>query len=230
MWSGPVGLAETNSTLTCRGRSARARPQASGSASTPATSSSRARIGQAHVEEAGRRDLDGRDRRARRARPRPPAPPRSPRRSAGAPSGSGRASFIARLVARSPCSGLAGRSISTGGRSAAVRGRGRQGARGDGAGPGGGHGVADALPRRCQAGRRLVHRDILAEVGRGVPRRSVGDGRYWSLAAAGTSGGTALFGAGAHHLVDRRVRSGAVCCRSGDRAEWPSVLDEYRTR
>ncbi len=42
MWRGPVGLAETNSTLTRRGCAARTRPQAPGSASTSATTPSRA--------------------------------------------------------------------------------------------------------------------------------------------------------------------------------------------
>ena len=125
MWRGPVGLAETNSTLTCRGRSARARPQASGFASTPATSSSRAPSARRMLRKPGgatSTDAIGE-----------PAVPASAPVVASISAASsaaiasairrgairyGRASFMARLVARSPCSGLAGRSISTGGSSA----------------------------------------------------------------------------------------------------------------
>ncbi len=42
MWSGPVGFADTNSTLTRRGCAARTRPQAAGFASTCCTNPSRA--------------------------------------------------------------------------------------------------------------------------------------------------------------------------------------------
>ena len=76
--AGPVGLADTNSTLTDRGRTAGTRPQAAGSARTAASAGLEGRVVEAEVEEARRGDLDGsrsatrsRARRRRRRWPRP---------------------------------------------------------------------------------------------------------------------------------------------------------------
>ena len=63
-WSGPVGLADTNSTLTERGARSRPRgPTPSGSARIAAIVASSACVAQAQVQEPGRRDLRRRDRR-----------------------------------------------------------------------------------------------------------------------------------------------------------------------
>ena len=56
MWSGPVGLAETNSTLTFRALAAFVRPQPAGLARTSATSPSSAGVGEPEVQEARRGD------------------------------------------------------------------------------------------------------------------------------------------------------------------------------
>ena len=121
IWSGPVGLADTNSTLTDRGRVGATRPQAGGSARIAATVASSAS--------------------SRRRRLRNPGGATSAL-AIGVEVGSaaaslvtsaanacamasgamryGRASFIARLLAKSPCAEPAGRSISTGGRVASA--------------------------------------------------------------------------------------------------------------
>ena len=142
MWRGPVGLAETNSTLTCRGWSARVRPQAPGFARMPATSSSRAPSARRMLRKPGGATSTDASR-----LPAVPASVASSAAIASAIRGGairyGRASFMGRLVARSPCSGLAGRSISTGGSVHAIRRCGRQRARGDGAVPG----ALDSQPR-----------------------------------------------------------------------------------
>ena len=143
------------------------RPQAPGFASTPATSSSRAPSARRMLRKPGgatSTDAIGE-----------PGALASVASSAAIASAIrrgairyGRASFIARPVARSPCSACAGRSISTGGSSAPVEG-GRQGARGDGADPGGGHGVADALARGDQEVRLVAHQAIVPVARPGAP-------------------------------------------------------------
>jgi hypothetical protein len=116
-WSGPVGLAETNSTLTVLGETGSTWPQASGSARIPSTILSRA-VGRSRTfrkpggatSAASTGELDpGAD----------PSRTSFAARRVATSSGArlyGRASFMARLVEKSPCSGLAGRSTSMTGR------------------------------------------------------------------------------------------------------------------
>jgi hypothetical protein len=110
--SGPVGLAETNSTLTLRGRIGATRPQVPGAARTASTVSSRTASDRWRLMNPGgaaAADAIGEPGSA------DAADSRSTIASAIASGGrrNGRASFIARLVARSPCSAFAGRSMST---------------------------------------------------------------------------------------------------------------------
>src|SRR5436190_1899776 len=116
-WSGPVGLADTNSTLTARGRTGATRPQPTGSARIAATADSRAssrsrtfRNPGAATSAEATGDVD-------------PAFVDSLSSSAAIAdaivSGAiryGLASRIAMLLAKSPWTGSAGRSIATSGR------------------------------------------------------------------------------------------------------------------
>ena len=120
--SGPVGLADTNSTLTFRGRIGRTRPQRVGPARTPCDRRPRAR------DRPARRLMKPGAATSADAIGLSPAPSalrgRSPSASTRAISSGdrryGRASLIARFDAKSPCSGLAGRSMSTAGRSSSA--------------------------------------------------------------------------------------------------------------
>ncbi len=111
-WSGPVGLAETNSTLTARGLADASRPQRAGSARMPATIRSSAASARRRFRNPGGAAVAP----AMVAAGSPAAARSIDVASAVAiASGAcryGRASFMARLVARSPCSGFAGRSTS----------------------------------------------------------------------------------------------------------------------
>jgi hypothetical protein len=112
--SGPVGLAETNSTFTDRGRIGATRPQSFGAVRISSIVSSRTRSDRRMLMKPGGATtadaiaLPGSDDAADSASAIAWAMASGGRRS-------GRASFIARFVATSPCSGLAGRSTSTAG-------------------------------------------------------------------------------------------------------------------
>ena len=105
-----MGLAETNSTLTARGRSGSSRPHEPGAARIPATVDSNAESAIRRFTKPGRAT-------SAEAMSTPSGPVRIASASASAISSgdrrSGRASCIARLVARSPNAGFAGRSTST---------------------------------------------------------------------------------------------------------------------
>ena len=115
---GPVGLADTNSTFTRRGRIGCTRPQSPGAARTPAIVCSRARSVTRRLTKPGGAASAA-------AIGLSPAPTSASRPISSAStwaisSGArryGRASRIARFEAKSPCSGFAGRSMSTAGRS-----------------------------------------------------------------------------------------------------------------
>ena len=116
-WSGPVGLADTNSTLTERGRIGATRPHAVGSARIPAIVDSSApsprrmfrKPGAATSAEATGVEPSSLADSAVKASARAPAIAAGAMRY-------GRASFIARVLAKSPWAGSAGRSTSTAGR------------------------------------------------------------------------------------------------------------------
>ena len=115
MVSGPVGFADTNSTLTRRGRLGGIRPHASGAARISATVDSNAASARRRLTNPGRATSTEANRSAS-------GPPRSASASASAMSSGerrrGRASCMARLVAKSPKAGFEGRSTVTAGASA----------------------------------------------------------------------------------------------------------------
>ena len=123
--SGPVGLAETNSTFTERGRIGATRPQSAGRSSTASivssstTSERRRLMNPGGATTALAIGLPGSAADALRASASASAMASGGRRS-------GRASFIARFVARSPCSAFAGRSTSTRGRGWSSGNRGKR--------------------------------------------------------------------------------------------------------
>ena len=198
MCSGPVGLADTNSTSTARGWSGWNRPHEPGAARTPATVDSSA-------ESASRRFTNPGRATSAEAISAPSGPVRIASASASAMSSgdrrSGRASCIARLVARSPNAGFAGRSMATPGRStpSSIAGRAPDA---DGRVPGPGHGVADLRPDGGRSGAGLA----------GAGHGSSPGGRAGSVIVAGW-------------IAARRTLSGPVPTVSDppdDGRPWPS--------
>ena len=176
MCSGPVGLADTNSTSTAaRLVGLEPAPASRAAARTPATVDLERRVREPQVHEP----------RAARPRPRRSARRRDPSRIASASASamssgdrrSGRASCIARLVARSPNAGFAGRSMATAGRStpSSIAGSAPDS---DGRVPGPGHGVAHLRPDGGRGGAGLA----------GAGHGSSPGGRAGSVIVAGRFG------------------------------------------
>ena len=120
-WSGPVGLAETNSTLTERPvPSAAVRPQLDGSARIAATVASSASSRSRRLRKPGAATSAAAIGLAGSSAASAVSSAASAAAMASGAIRYGRASLIARLLAKSPCTGSAGRSTSTAGRSASA--------------------------------------------------------------------------------------------------------------
>ena len=118
-WSGPVGLADTNSTLTERGRIGATRPHAGGSARMPAIVASSAPSSRRMFRKPGAAtSAEATGVEAASAVASATSSAASASAIAVGAIRYGRASRIARLLAKSPWTGSAGRSTSTAGRTA----------------------------------------------------------------------------------------------------------------